>query len=71
MSPRLRSLSVEVGRAGATARVDNPTDKGIIIMDRATDVGVDIARSGDTDNIHVTTTIMDKGEAVELVKSQN
>ena len=44
-------------------------DREIRITDGAADVGVDTARSGDVEDSNAVTTILDNGEAVELVRA--
>ena len=59
---------------GNTARVDNPTEEVIPTeedrMDGPADVGVDTSHAGDADNSNDTTTTVDRGEAVELLRVQ-
>ena len=65
---------MDVGRVGAKARVDNPTEEVIPTeedrMDGPMDVGVDTALIRDADNSNAATTPTDGGDAVELMRVQ-
>ena len=62
----------EAGRVGDVVRADNSTDDVIpkeeYRMDGTVDVGVDVAQAGDVEDSKTTTTPMDRGEDVELMR---